>query len=436
MIKIKVFLLAIMLTATSVIANAQTEGGVFNPYSQYGLGELSTLGTAASKGMGGIGVATRDRYSINMLNPAAYTMIERQNAVFSIGGEGVNNYLKTAKGSNSKNFFNLGHIGLQLRIAKRFGFGMSVAPYSDMGYELSITDKGSDVITNIGNIRFDYVGSGGIAQFKGGFAYNPFGQLNIGINYIYYLGNFKQEMSSVTTAYIDNGTIYKNIYDTRKAKINQSSFEIGAQYVLPLKNNGKALIFGATFQPRIASKMKKDLYLATGSSQSTAIPNDVVRDTSFNEKYYFPLKVSFGASYNTTKLHLEANYTYQDWKGSFPENNVRGLSYNSRHEVRAGVQYTPNRFDIRSQLKRWSYRAGMTYGTSYIVKNGVKTNDYSGTIGIGIPMEREWFSMLNIAAEYGTSGVLKENQIRNNFIKLNIGFTFAARGWFMRYKYK
>lgn len=435
MIKIKVFLLAVMLTATSIIANAQTEGGVFNPYSQYGLGELSTLGTAATKGMGGIGVATRDRYSINMLNPAAYTSIERQNAVLSIGGEGVNNYLKTSKGSNSKNFFNLGHVGLQFRLAKKFGFGMSLAPYSDMGYELSINDKSNQVATNIGNLKYNYVGSGGIAQFKGGFAYNPISTFNIGINYIYYLGSFNQDMWSEFTPYINDGTTYKNFYDYKKAKVNQSSFEIGAQYALILKNN-RAVVFGATFQPRMESTLKKETFMGNGTSSSAILPNDILVNEKRDEKYYFPMKIAVGTSYNTQKLQVEANYTFQDWKGSFPENNVKGLRYDSRHEVRAGVQYIPNRFDIRSHLKRWSYRAGVTYGTSYIIKNGVRTNDYSGSIGLGIPVEREWFSQLNIAAEFGTSGALKENQLRNNFIKLNVGFSFAARGWFVRFKHK
>lgn len=435
MIKIKVFLLAVMLTATSIIANAQTEGGVFSPYSQYGLGELSTLGTAATKGMGGIGVATRDRYSINMLNPAAYTSIERQNAILSIGGEGVNNYLKTAKGSNSKNFFNLGHVGLQFRIAKKFGFGMSLAPYSDMGYELTTNNSNVEIDTNIGNLKYDYVGSGGVAQFKGGFAYNPFGTFNIGVNYIYYLGSFNQEITSNFTPYINDGTTFRNIYDYRKAKVNQSSFEIGAQYAWILKNN-RAVVFGATFQPRMESTLKKDMFKASGYSGSSILPNDILVDERVNETYYFPMKIALGSSYNTTKLQVEANYTFQDWNGSFPENNVAGLTYDSRHEVRAGIQYTPNRFDIRSHLKRWTYRAGVTYGTSYIVKNGLHTNDYSGTIGLGIPVEREWFSQLNIAAEFGTSGALKQNQVRNNFIKLNVGFSFAARGWFVRFKHK
>lgn len=434
MIKIKVFLLAVAITVTTITAHAQTEGAVFSLYSQYGLGELSTVGTAAAKGMGGIGIASRDRYSINMSNPAAYTIVDRQNALLSIGGEGMNNYLKTSKGSNSKNSFNLGHIGLQMRLSNKFGFGFSLAPYSDMGYELYITEKNDDIATNIGNIKYNYVGSGGIAQFKGGIAYNPFKNFNIGVNYIYYLGSFDQNVTSSTTQYVESN-IYKNIYNYKNSKINQSSFEVGAQYLLPLKDT-RALIFGATFQPKIKSKLKRDLFIANGYTESQITPNDVVTDITYNENYYFPLRIAAGASYYTTKLHLELNYSYQDWSSSFPENNINGLSYSSRNEIRAGVQYTPNRMDIRSFLKRCSYRAGVVYGTSYIVKDGYHSNDFSGTIGFGIPVERDWFSQLNIAFEYGTSGALKDGQVRNNFLKLNVGFSFAARNWFVRFKYK
>lgn len=434
MIKIKVFLLAVMITVSTITTYAQTEGSVFSLYSQYGLGELSTVGTAATKGMGGIGVASRDRYAINMLNPAAYTTVERQNALLSIGGEGMNNYLKTSKGSNSKNSFNLGHIGLQMRISNKFGFGVSLAPYSDMGYELSVTEKNKDIATNIGNVKYNYVGSGGIAQFKGGVAYNPFKNFNVGVNYIYYLGSFDQNMSTSITQYVENNS-YKNIYDYRNSKVNQSSFEIGAQYLLPLKDT-RALIFGGTFQPKMKSKLKRDIFVATGYSENQITPNDIVTDVNYNEEYYFPMRFAFGASYLTQKLQLELNYSYQDWGGSFPQNNINGLSYSSRNEVRAGIQYIPNRMDIRSDFKRWSYRAGIVYGTSYIVKDGYQSNDFSGTIGLGIPVEREWFSQLNIALEYGKMGALRDGQVRNNFLKLNVGFSFAARGWFVRFKYK
>lgn len=435
MIKIKVFFLAVIITATSIVANAQTEGSVFNPYSQYGLGSLSTVGTAATKGMGGIGVATRDSYGVNLLNPAGYTSIERQNAIFSIGGEGVNNYLRTVNGKNSKNFFNLGHIALQFRLSKKFAFGFSMNPYSDTGYELTVTDKSNDIVTNIGNVKYDYVGTGSVVQFKTGVGYSPFNNFSIGINYLYYLGTINHQTSSIITSYVNTTQSFKNTYDYKKGRVNQSSFEIGAQYTIRMKE-GKGVNFGATFQPRMASNIKREVFIASGYSESSILPNDIAVNKKYNEKYYFPMRLSFGAAYNTQKMTVEMNYNYQDWSKSFPQNNIAGVSYSTRNEIRAGIQYTPNRFDIRSHMKRWTYRAGLIYGTSYIVKNGYQSNDYAATIGIGVPLERDWLSMLNIAAEFGTAGTTKNKQIRDNFIKLNIGFNFAAKNWFIRYKYK
>lgn len=429
----KHLLIAIFMVMMGFAAKAQTtEGAILSLYSQYGLGELSTLGTAASKGMGGVGIANRDMLSLNVLNPAAYTSIERQSALLSVSGEGFNNYLKTAKGSNSKNYFNLGHIGLQFRISKKVGFGMVVAPYSNMGYELSITEKNPDIAANIGNIKFDYVGSGGIFQVKGGFAYNLFDNFNLGANYIYYLGNFKQNMNTTITSYINNNS-FRNFYDYRKSRVNQSSFEIGAQYVLPLKEN-RSINFGATFQPRIASRIERDTLITTNITSPSA--SDIIKSTSSDEEFYFPMKVAFGVSYNTTKLLTEINYTYQDWGNSFPSNNISGLKYSSKHEVRGGIQYTPNRFDIRSQMKRWSYRAGFMVGNSYMEKNGHNNTDFSGSLGIGVPLERNWFSLLNAAVEVGQSGALKAGQVQTTFVKLNIGISFSAGNWFVRHKYK
>ena len=291
--------LAMLLATISFSASAQNEGAIFSLYSQYGIGNLSALGTAASKGMGGIGIASRDMLTLNPLNPASYTTSSRQSVLFSISGEGMNSYLKTANGdSNGKNYFNLGHIGLQFRLSNKFGFGLIVAPYSNMGYELNITEKNPDIIANIGNIRYDHSGYGGVAQFKTGFAYNPFKNLNIGVNYIYYLGNFTQNMNTTISSYVSND-VYKSLSESNKSKVNQSSFEVGAQYSVYLKEN-KTIILGATFQPRLVSEFKKvdNVTSMSGVNSST----DLISSDVYGEEFYFPMTVAFGVSYNTPKL--------------------------------------------------------------------------------------------------------------------------------------
>ena len=58
-----------------VVAYGQTGGayGSFSPYSIYGIGNISKEGTAYNKSMGGVGIATRNRRFINILNPASLT---------------------------------------------------------------------------------------------------------------------------------------------------------------------------------------------------------------------------------------------------------------------------------------------------------------------------------------------------------------------------
>ena len=38
------------------------------------------------------------------------------------------------------------------------------------------------------------------------------------------------------------------------------------------------------------------------------------------------------------------------------------VEYTNTSTFKVGVEYTPNRYDIRHFLKRWSYRAGFRYG--------------------------------------------------------------------------
>ncbi len=435
MTKIKLFIASFVLVLTTSMGAIaqQTETAVLNPYSQYGLGSLSTLGTAATKGMGGAGIANRERFMMNLLNPASYNATDRQNVLFSASGSGTNNYLKSDGKTNSHNYFSLGHVGMQVRLSKKFGFGFVIAPYSDMGYEISKTVAQNDVITDIGNVRYDFTGSGGVAQFKAGFAGEIFKGFNLGINYVYYVGSFDKSSYSVFSNYV--GTMpHMNIYESYSSEVSVSSFEVGAQYRTKVGELAW-LNFGATFQPKATSNLETSEIIANGYSSSALSDYNIIKDEEYFEKYYIPMKMGFGVNYITSKLSVSLDYTFEGWDGSFPDNKDLTVSYQDRNVIRLGAQYIPNRFDIRSTLKRWSYRAGFSYGNSYVVKNGVKTNDIAASLGLGIPIEKDWFSEISVAAEFGQSGTLSSNLVRNNYIKLNIGITFAARRWFVRFKY-
>lgn len=434
MLKIKKLLFTLMFVGANFFAaNAQTEGSVFNPYSQYGLGELATIGSASSIGMGGAAIASRERYSMNLLNPASYTSTARQNVLFSVSGQGTNNYLSDGENVNSHNHFNLGHIAMQLRLSDKFGFGFVLANYSNMGYELTDTELNEDIVTDVGKVAYSYVGTGGVSQFKTGIGYNPFKGFNVGINYVYYVGTMSESMAAVTYSYVDLSN-FKTLYVSKTRTFNHSSFEIGAQYTYDLSEL-RYLTIGAVYQPKLKSEMDYVYYAYTAYSGGSSGDDDVLIDIDEDEEIYFPENISIGVNYRTSKLVLGLDYIYQGWSQSFPNNSESGYTYKDVNKVNAGVQYTPNRFDIRNSFNRWSYRAGFSYGSSYIVKDGVETNDMSLTLGCGIPLERNWFSQFNFSTELGQNGTIGDNQLRNRYIKLNLGVTFAANNWFVKFKY-
>ena len=60
------------------------------------------------------------------------------------------------------------------------------------------------------------------------------------------------------------------------------------------------------------------------------------------------------------------------------------VAYTNTSTIKMGVEYTPNRYDARHFLKRWSYRAGFRYGAYNQTFNGDKLAQYAVTAGIGI----------------------------------------------------
>ena len=66
---IRNILLGLVLIFCSLNVWGQDEAySSYSPYSMYGVGDMSKFGTAFNRSMGGVGIATRDRRNINILN--------------------------------------------------------------------------------------------------------------------------------------------------------------------------------------------------------------------------------------------------------------------------------------------------------------------------------------------------------------------------------
>lgn len=424
----------IAVTALPAAAQFDNTLNLFSPYTLYGVGNLNTGGTAAAGTMAGVGAAMRSATSFNAVNPASYSAAAAQTFIFSFGMQGQNDYLKSDSYRSSHNAFNISDVSVQFRVADKLGFGLSVTPYSTVGYKVSFSDQ-SSVMAESGTVRYSYSGSGGFNRLKAGLGWSPFKNFSVGVDMLYYLGTVKRISESGVSDIVSSSTEYRTIRITDRKQINTVNLEVGLQYEYPLRG-GRAFTVGAVYEP----KRKADLnnmrqIISEGSSVS-----DLILDVSGKTGFDLPHKLVAGIGYRTDKLSLGFDYDYQRWKGVLDNEKVSGgglFEATDMHNIRAGFEYTPNRYDIRQVMKRWTYRGGLRYGNTYYTIGGKKITECAVSVGFGAPLQRNGFTAVNFGAEAGRTGTLSRGLSRDTFVRIYLGFNiFVTQEWFVRHRFK
>ncbi len=428
--------LALSLAVTAMPAAAQFDNtlNLFSPYTLYGVGNLNTGGTAAAGTMAGVGAALRSATSFNAVNPASYSAAAAQTFIFSFGMQGQNDYLKSSNYRSSHNAFNINDVSVQFRIAEKLGFGLSLTPYSTVGYKVSFTDR-SSVMAESGTVMYSYSGSGGFSRLKAGLGWSPFKNFSVGVDMLYYLGTVKRITESSVSDIVSSSTEYRTIRITDRNQINTVNFEVGVQYEYPLRG-GRAFTVGAVYEP----KRKADLNHTRNIISDGTSVTDVIFDLSDKTGFDMPHRVVAGIGYRTDKLSLGFDYDYQRWKGAIESEKIGGggiFEATDMHNIRAGFEYTPNRYDIRQVMKRWTYRGGVRYGNTYYTMNGKKITECAVSVGFGAPLQRNGFTAVNFGAEAGRTGTLSRGLSRDTFVRIYLGFNiFVAQEWFVRHRFK
>ena len=129
------------------VASAQTDGTYsgFSPYSIYGIGQLHPGGTSWNRGMGGVGIAARNRRFININNPASVTARDTLSFMtdfglmskFSLFSEGDKQALNTT--------VNIDNFAISFPMWNHTAMMVGIHPLSDVGYK--ITSSYTDLYT-------------------------------------------------------------------------------------------------------------------------------------------------------------------------------------------------------------------------------------------------------------------------------------------------
>lgn len=400
----------------------------YSPYSLFGFGDLVRQGTTYNLSMGGIGIADRNVRYINLLNPAAVTAREMKSFMMDFGLENRNTIYRGGDVRSASNTFNMHHIVATLPIATHSAFKLGVMPVSSVAYDFRSLETSDQILSQVGDIQYDRMGNGGINQAFLGAGVTLWRRLSLGADIQYYFGKINR--SSVAT--FKSSSSYRGISSGWDYNVSCFGGKFGLQYTQPLSNALSAVV-GVTYD--VSTKLRgHEIRYAKG--ESTSSTDTVVYEKHSLNNYRIPSELGAGISLRYADQWMVGfDYTRQDWTGiSF--GGYPGVDFTTgvAQNFRAGFEYTPNRYDVRSGfghfLRRLTYRGGAYREVSYLMLGGSPVASTGVTLGFGIPVFR-YYNSINFGVDFGQRGTLVGDQIRERYFLFTISFNLHDI-WFIK----
>ena len=421
-------LLTLIVTlAVPFAASAQTDGTYsgFSPYSVYGIGQLHQGGSAWNRGMGGVGIAARNKRFVNIANPASVTARDSLSFMTDFGISSRFSVFADGSKRAVNNTVNIDDFVISFPLWNHTAMMVGVTPVSDVGYK--ITSSYIDLYT----IQNSFVssGNGGIYQVFAAFGGTLWNRLSLGVQGMYMFGNINK---SATQSYSDE--TYRTYHSGDSLQVNNLAVKFGLQYEQPLTTTSY-LTLGATY--KLSNRMDGHHihYLEEGSyyreREETQLSNAGLR---------FGDELGVGLSYRKSDMFMvEADYTRSDWRNcrfdevyGFSNVGDKVFAASCAQSFRLGAEWTPNRNDIRYFLRRCTYRLGAYYDQSYYTVDGKHVDAVGITLGMTVPVFR-YYNGISVGLDFGKRG-LAPGQLKEYYAGINLGFNLFDI-WFQKPMY-
>lgn len=422
------WVITLLLFAGVGSAYAQTDGTYsgFSPYSVFGVGQMHQSGTAWNRGMGGVGIAARSNRYVNILNPASVTARDSLSFMSDFGLGGRMSLFQDGDKKTVNTVFNIDDFVISFPMWHNTAFMAGVRPISDVGYK--VTSAQMDVNTE--SQTFYSTGNGGLYQLFAAAGITLWDRLSLGAQVNYNFGNINKVAGFTYSDASNRSFSYGD-----SLQVRSFNAKLGLQYTQPL-DKSKSLTLGATYQ--FSSKMKgySANYRELGSY-------DRIRDskTLDGEGIRMGDELGLGVAYKFgDKFMAEIDYTRSNWKNSKLD-AVRGFSNSGKstflpsvgQTFRAGMEFTPNRSDIRYYFRRCTYRFGAYFDQSYYTVDGAHVNAVGVTMGMTLPVFR-WYNGITLGVDLGRRG-LATSQVKENYFGFSVGFNVFDI-WFQKRPYE
>lgn len=406
--------------------------GAFSPYSVFGYGNMVTPGTPYNTGMGGVGIASRNNRFLNILNPAAVTARDSLAFMldFSVGGAATIYRQDTRKSAN--NTFNITGLAFSFPLWKNAAMMVGITPFSYQGYNYSFIETDPRVIAALGTVNSNYSGQGGMYQVFAGIGHTFFKRLSVGVQGNLLFGNLER------TDIIDYGDeSVPDLSRVTEATLSGFNAKLGLQYEQPIGSQIKIGV-GATY--RFQTNQRGWL-----ESTLTSTQIDYTIDTLANTPDRLKIASEIGVGISFTygdKIRAEFDYTRSDWNRTALDrdpffcidDSKTPFTTNVSQAFRAGIEYIPNRSDIRYYFKKVAYRAGVYHCIDYFRIAGQDVTSTGITLGATFPVFR-WYNGLTVGLDFGKRSSKVPDSVREYYFK----FSFAMNLfdiWFQKPKYE
>ena len=416
MIRYRQSLLVFLFAVVSGVAFAQNNTN--SPYTRYGYGQLSDVGSSNSKAMGGVAYGLRDGSQVNFANPASYTAVDSLTFIFdgAVSLQNTNFSNGTLK-QNAKNS-SFDYVTMLFRAAPWCGMSFGLLPYSNVGY--SMTEYRADEAYPENSSSVKYAGDGGLHQLYVGAGFKIFKNLSVGANFSYLWGDISR------SAYLTFPSDANQLPFLRASSASLHSYKLdfGAQYTQMLGKK-HALTVGAVVSPGHELNSRTSIETQVGNSSTGATVS--VRDSVAT--YGIPLTVGAGLTYvYDNRLTVGADFMLQQWNKTTYMNAKDAFC--SRTRIGVGAEYIPNPMG-RSYLAHVKYRIGAYFSQPYYKINGIRAADeYGVSGGFAFPLLRTR-SLLSVTAQYVRVKGKHPSFLDENTLRISIGITFNER-WFFK----
>ena len=411
---IKSVLFALFSAMFLFVHDVEAQNGTSSPLSRFGIGEIETRDFGRTVGMGNVGIGYQSENFLNRRNPAGLSGIDTLRFILDVSAAMKFSEFLTGTQSQRANNFGFKNLAIGVRLSKRWTSSVGLGPYSNVGYHIKVptnrtsTDDDQEV---------DFSGKGGVNKFYWANAFELFRGFSLGVTSSYIFGNITHNEE------VDVMSI-KETYS-----VNKMYFDFGAQYSHwfgQFTNVTLGGIYG--YKSEMAIQRTQTITGNTGTDRNQRRPD---------LKSYVP--ESYGAGFSilrnkkNTEWVLAADYQFRNW--AVDDSRLKSITNSDSRMYSVGLQLTPNTKQPEKYIHAIRFQIGAIYNQTNLKVNGYQMEDYSLSLGVGLPIvsrQQQTLSYVNISAIVGESGTGQRGGISERYFLLSVNLSLIER-WFAKY---